>query len=150
LPALKGYIPAKMICCFAALLNFCYLAWRSVHDTNSLAAMNDKLILFCEYQTVFEDVGLLGWHMGMAQVSEVQPGPVPMKPVPIRVRVQVQTHTVLPAGFEQHHGYPQTRTVMLSFSFFFMNLPCFFLFSFFFGCDIVLLYFFCIVQDYIV
>jgi len=78
----------------------------------------------------------LGWHMGTVQVGKVQPGPVPMKPVPIRV--QVQTCTVLPVGFKQHCGYPQTCTVMLLFSYYFMNLPCFFLFSFFFGCDIVL------------
>jgi len=38
----------------------------------------------------------------------------------------------LPAGFEQHHGYPQTRTVISLFSYFFIDLSCFLLFSFFF------------------
>jgi len=37
---------------------------------------------------------LVGWHMGMAQVGEVQPGPIPVKPIPVQVRVQ--THTIYP------------------------------------------------------
>ncbi|OJT10478.1 hypothetical protein TRAPUB_13008, partial [Trametes pubescens] len=53
-----GYVPDKMIQCIAALLDFCYLARRSAHDTYSLRAMDEFLEKFHQLRTVFEEVGI--------------------------------------------------------------------------------------------
>ncbi|KAH7904691.1 hypothetical protein BJ138DRAFT_1236212 [Hygrophoropsis aurantiaca] len=54
LPALVGYVPDKMIKCISALLEFCYLARRSAHDTPCLDAMAEALQRFHHYRVVFE------------------------------------------------------------------------------------------------
>ncbi|KIJ65729.1 hypothetical protein HYDPIDRAFT_167325 [Hydnomerulius pinastri MD-312] len=58
LPALVGYVPDNMVKCFAAFLDFCYLARRSSHDTQSLESMNNALAQFHELRVVFEDAGV--------------------------------------------------------------------------------------------
>ncbi|EIW51958.1 uncharacterized protein TRAVEDRAFT_40766 [Trametes versicolor FP-101664 SS1] len=58
LPAIVGYVPEKMVQCIAALLDFCYLARRSAHDTFSLRAMDELLEKFHQLRTVFEEVGI--------------------------------------------------------------------------------------------
>ena len=58
LPALEGYVPTQMLSCFSALLDFCYLARQSSHDTNSLSAMQDALSRFRTFREVFEEVGV--------------------------------------------------------------------------------------------
>jgi len=58
LPALEGYVPAQMISCFSALLDFCYLARRSSHNTNSLSAMQDALSRFRTFRDMFKEVGV--------------------------------------------------------------------------------------------
>ena len=47
-----------MVQCLSAFLNFCYLARRSEHDTDTLAVMDDALSRFNELRTVFIDVGV--------------------------------------------------------------------------------------------
>lgn len=49
LPALKGYFPDDMIHALQGLIDFCYLAYRDVLDTKSLAAMQDALDHFPKY-----------------------------------------------------------------------------------------------------
>ncbi|KAH9951837.1 hypothetical protein B0H21DRAFT_843134 [Amylocystis lapponica] len=58
LPAIVGHVPDKMVRCIAALLDFCYLARRSSHDTSTLKAMDNALSRFHTYRTVFEEVGI--------------------------------------------------------------------------------------------
>ncbi|KAH9937976.1 hypothetical protein B0H21DRAFT_698721 [Amylocystis lapponica] len=58
LPAIVGYVPDKMVHCIRAFLDFCYIARRSAHDTESLTAMDDALARFHEHRTIFEDVGV--------------------------------------------------------------------------------------------
>ncbi|EPQ59878.1 hypothetical protein GLOTRDRAFT_103769 [Gloeophyllum trabeum ATCC 11539] len=43
LPAITGHVPDEMVKCFAALLDFCYLARRSAHNDDTLAAMQKSL-----------------------------------------------------------------------------------------------------------
>ena len=47
-----------MVRCFAAFLDFCYLARRSAHDTSTLNAMDNALQRFHHYRTIFEEVGV--------------------------------------------------------------------------------------------
>ncbi|KAH7904233.1 hypothetical protein BJ138DRAFT_1019410, partial [Hygrophoropsis aurantiaca] len=50
--------PDKMIKCISALLDFCYLARRSAHDTPCLDAMAEALQRFHHYRVVFEEEGV--------------------------------------------------------------------------------------------
>ncbi|KAH9911207.1 uncharacterized protein B0H18DRAFT_1089328 [Fomitopsis serialis] len=58
LPAIQGHVPDNMVRCFAAYLDFCYLARRSAHDEGSLAAMQEALDRFHRYRVIFETVGV--------------------------------------------------------------------------------------------
>lgn len=41
-----------------ALIEFCYLARRNIHDTRSLSAMQDALERFHRYRVIFEECGI--------------------------------------------------------------------------------------------
>jgi hypothetical protein len=43
LPAIEGHVPDDMVQAMCAFLEFCYIARHNVHDTNSLAALDDTL-----------------------------------------------------------------------------------------------------------
>ncbi|KAH9948897.1 hypothetical protein B0H21DRAFT_844257 [Amylocystis lapponica] len=58
LPAIEGHVPDDMVHCFAAYLDFCYLARRSAHDTPTLVAMQEALDRFHQYRIIFETVGI--------------------------------------------------------------------------------------------
>ncbi|TFY59764.1 hypothetical protein EVJ58_g5572 [Rhodofomes roseus] len=58
LPAIEGHVPDDVVRCFAAYLDFCYLARRSAHDDNTLAAMQEALERFHRYRVIFETVGI--------------------------------------------------------------------------------------------
>ncbi|TFK87763.1 hypothetical protein K466DRAFT_586114 [Polyporus arcularius HHB13444] len=58
LGAIAGLVPARMVQCIAALLDFAYLAWRSEHNTFSLQAMVDALAYFHELRDIFVDIGV--------------------------------------------------------------------------------------------
>ncbi|KAH9918786.1 uncharacterized protein B0H18DRAFT_957786 [Fomitopsis serialis] len=58
LPAIRGHVPDDMVRCFAAYLDFCYLARRSTHDDSSLAEMQEALDRFHRHRVVFETVGV--------------------------------------------------------------------------------------------
>ena len=42
-----------MVQTMRALLEFCYLAWRDIHDTHSLAALDDALQRFHHHREIF-------------------------------------------------------------------------------------------------
>ncbi|KAH9943733.1 hypothetical protein B0H21DRAFT_779671 [Amylocystis lapponica] len=50
--------PDDMVRCFAAYLDFCYLARRSSHDTQTLTAMQEALDRFHQFQVIFEQEGI--------------------------------------------------------------------------------------------
>ncbi|TFY78106.1 hypothetical protein EWM64_g5904 [Hericium alpestre] len=58
LPAITGHVPARMVKCIAALLDFCYLARRPSHDTDTLQLMDEALARFHLHRMVFIDEGL--------------------------------------------------------------------------------------------
>ncbi|KAH9839919.1 uncharacterized protein C8Q71DRAFT_820987 [Rhodofomes roseus] len=58
LSAIEGHVPDEMVRCFAAYLDFCYLARRSAHDDKSLAAMQEALDRFHTHRVIFETVGV--------------------------------------------------------------------------------------------
>jgi hypothetical protein len=58
LPAIVGHVPDDMVCCVAALLDFCYLARRSLHTSSTLEEMDAALDSFHRYRCVFEDAGI--------------------------------------------------------------------------------------------
>ncbi|TFK84682.1 hypothetical protein K466DRAFT_496109 [Polyporus arcularius HHB13444] len=67
LPAIVGYVPDKMVRCIAALLDFCYIARRSTHDSHSLAAMEHLLARFEGLRDIFEEAGVrVDTHEGFA------------------------------------------------------------------------------------
>jgi len=73
LMAFKSHTGATLAKVFQAML------WRNGLTDRILACNNDNAAL------------TIGWHMHMAQVGEVQPGPIPVKPTPIWVWVQTCT-----------------------------------------------------------
>ncbi|EPQ55320.1 hypothetical protein GLOTRDRAFT_93794 [Gloeophyllum trabeum ATCC 11539] len=54
-PEFADDVPDKMVECFAALLNFCYLALQSAHDNDTLALMQKSLDQFHQHRTIFEE-----------------------------------------------------------------------------------------------
>ncbi|TFK84740.1 hypothetical protein K466DRAFT_496044 [Polyporus arcularius HHB13444] len=56
--AIRGLVPAKMVQCVAALLDFAYLARRPEHDTFSLEAMGVALAYFHDLRQIFIDTGV--------------------------------------------------------------------------------------------
>lgn len=58
LPAIEGLVPADMVCCVDAFLDFCYLVHHDFYDTKSLKATQEALDCFHQYCSIFIDVGL--------------------------------------------------------------------------------------------
>lgn len=58
LPAIDGYVPDEMIQTMRALLEFCYIARRNIHDTHSLNAMDDALRQFHQHREIFRTSGI--------------------------------------------------------------------------------------------
>ena len=46
LPAIKGYVPQKMVQALQALMDLIYIARRDIIDANDLAALDDALKQF--------------------------------------------------------------------------------------------------------
>ncbi|KAH9930567.1 hypothetical protein B0H21DRAFT_781092 [Amylocystis lapponica] len=65
LPAIEGHVPNDMVRCFAAYLDFCYLARRSSHDTQTLTAMQEALDRFHQFRVIFEQEELFGSPNGI-------------------------------------------------------------------------------------
>ena len=53
LPAIEGHVPNLMVCMTQTFLSFCYIAWCDIHDTNTLAALDDALFRFQPSKTTF-------------------------------------------------------------------------------------------------
>ena len=58
LPAIQGHVPVEMVQTMRAFLEFCYIARHDVHDTNSLAALDDALQRFHRYREIFHTCGV--------------------------------------------------------------------------------------------
>ena len=58
LPAIEGHVPNEMVCAIQAFLNFCYIARHDVHDTNTLAALDDNLQWFHHHREIFQETGI--------------------------------------------------------------------------------------------
>ena len=58
LPAIQGYVPDEMVKALQAFLNFCYIVWCDVHDTESLKALQDALDQFHKYHKIFQTSGV--------------------------------------------------------------------------------------------
>lgn len=58
LPAIESYVPEEMVQAIRAFLEFCYLARRDVHDTHSLAALDDTLRRFHHHRDIFRTSGI--------------------------------------------------------------------------------------------
>lgn len=58
LPAIESYVPEKMVQAIRAFLEFCYIARRDTHDTNSLAALDDALRRFHHHRDIFQTSGI--------------------------------------------------------------------------------------------
>ncbi|KAG1874048.1 hypothetical protein C8R48DRAFT_745953 [Suillus tomentosus] len=54
IPAIKGHIPPEMVLTLQALIDFVYIAWRNIIDSNSLNALDDALERFHRYREIFE------------------------------------------------------------------------------------------------
>jgi hypothetical protein len=46
-------VPDKMVKAIHAFLEFCYIAWHDIHDTNSLVALDDALWRFHRHWEIF-------------------------------------------------------------------------------------------------
>lgn len=58
LPAIESYVPEEMVKAIRAFLEFCYIARRDIHDTNSLAALDDALRRFHHHREIFRTSGV--------------------------------------------------------------------------------------------
>jgi hypothetical protein len=58
LPAIEGHVPDEMVQAMRALLDFCYIARRDVHDTHSLKALSDALERFHLHREIFRTTGI--------------------------------------------------------------------------------------------
>ena len=53
LPAIDGHVPDEMVQTFCAFLDFCYIAQHDIHDTHSLAALDEALQWFHNHHKIF-------------------------------------------------------------------------------------------------
>lgn len=77
-PALVGHVNDRIVKYIVALLDFCYLARRSAHDTSTLEAMEEALHRFHVHRSVFldedirEDFALPRQHSLVHYVRSIQ------------------------------------------------------------------------------
>ena len=55
LPAIEGYVPNEMVKALQAFLEFCYIARRNVHDTQSINELEDALQHYHHFCKIFLD-----------------------------------------------------------------------------------------------
>jgi hypothetical protein len=58
LPAIEGHVPQEMVRAIRAFLEFCYIARRNVHDTNSLRNLEEALEHYDTYWQIFQECGV--------------------------------------------------------------------------------------------
>jgi len=58
LPAIEGHVPRGIIWTFRAFLEFCYIVRRDVITEQTLEQLQDALIRFHRYRTIFEELGI--------------------------------------------------------------------------------------------
>ncbi|KAH8102582.1 hypothetical protein BXZ70DRAFT_1070857 [Cristinia sonorae] len=57
LPAISGYVPGNMVKALRAFLDFCYLARRNIHTTETITQMEEALAQFHKYCEIFQSTG---------------------------------------------------------------------------------------------
>lgn len=58
LPAIEGHVQQDMVRALRAFLDFCYIARRNIHDTNTLQELQDALERFHTYREIFQECGV--------------------------------------------------------------------------------------------
>jgi hypothetical protein len=58
LPAIEGHVLPEMVQALRAFLEFCYIARRNIHDTNSLQELEDALERYHTYRKIFQECGV--------------------------------------------------------------------------------------------
>ncbi|KAF8502848.1 hypothetical protein F5888DRAFT_1607397 [Russula emetica] len=58
LPAIEGHVPQAMVRALQAFLEFCYIARHDVQDTKTLAALEDALVRFHNFRSIFQECGV--------------------------------------------------------------------------------------------
>ena len=58
LPAIEGYVPPRVLYAMRALLEFCYIVRHDVIMEETLVQLEDALVRFLEYRSVFQEEGI--------------------------------------------------------------------------------------------
>ncbi|KZP07929.1 hypothetical protein FIBSPDRAFT_914383 [Athelia psychrophila] len=58
LAAIEGLVPDRVVCAVRAFTDFCYLARRNIHNTESLNKMDEVLAEFHEHRKIFIELGI--------------------------------------------------------------------------------------------
>ena len=58
LAAIAGHVPPKMVQCFSALMDFCYIARRNAISSHNLNRLQELLDQFHECRKIFADTGI--------------------------------------------------------------------------------------------
>lgn len=58
LPAIEGHVPHEMVQALRAFLEFCYIARRDIHDTNSLSDLGNALERYHTFRQIFQECGV--------------------------------------------------------------------------------------------
>lgn len=58
LAAIEGFVPEQMVCALRAFIEFCYLARRDIHDSDSISKMDAALAEFHEHRKIFLELGV--------------------------------------------------------------------------------------------
>lgn len=56
--AIEGLVPDRVVCAVRAFTDFCYLARRNIHNTESLNKMDEVLAEFHEHRKIFIELGI--------------------------------------------------------------------------------------------
>ncbi|KAG1860203.1 hypothetical protein DFJ58DRAFT_840085 [Suillus subalutaceus] len=58
IPVIEGHIPPEMVLTLQALINFVYIVWRNIIDSNSLNVLDDALERFHRHREIFKTSGV--------------------------------------------------------------------------------------------
>jgi hypothetical protein len=65
LSAIEGHVPAEMIRCFSAFLEFCYIARQNLHTRETLLRLEKALADFMHYREFFRTCGVRPGGFGL-------------------------------------------------------------------------------------
>ncbi|KAG1873111.1 hypothetical protein F4604DRAFT_1880985 [Suillus subluteus] len=58
IPAIEGHVPPEMVLTLQALIDFIYIAWRNIINSNSLNVLDDALEHFHRHHEIFQTSGV--------------------------------------------------------------------------------------------